>query len=105
MLVSAPGYSLKCSGVCPVQGYGAVDDFPAYFRARGSSWRLDIFAKGIDIKNWWKTDDEPIFTHGGDADNDGPFEAGWMEEAEVAKHISEAVDAWRKWQAPRPDAD
>ena len=29
----------------------------------------------------------------------GPFSAGWMEEAEVSKHIAEAVEAWRDSRA------
>jgi len=50
---------------------------------------------GVDIHNWAASDAEPIFTHDGDADEDGPFSAGWMEKAEVARHIAEAVEEWR----------
>lgn len=46
MKLEGDGWSGDFGGECPVQGDGEIDGRPFYFRARWSSWELDIAEPG-----------------------------------------------------------
>jgi hypothetical protein len=91
VLATGEGYSLDVGGACPVQGYGEVDGFPAYFRARGESWSLEILPLGADPRDW---EADAIWRTGGEHDGD-EFSASWLEGQVSAAYIAQAVAAWR----------
>lgn len=81
-------------GNCPVQAEGLIDGAPFYFRARGSHWSLSV--GGADVvgsPDWYH--EEPY--------GDGPFDAGWMEEAEARAFIEKGAELYRaSLEEPRP---
>lgn len=66
-------------GNCPVQAEGTVDGKEFYFRARYTSWRMEI---GSDAEPEWEC-------HG--SWGDGPYAAGWMPEAEARRIIEKCA--------------
>lgn len=95
--LSGDGWSGDFGGLCPVQGFGAVDGSPFYFRARGSSWELAVAVGGekngdaIDVACGARDG----FRHREDWPGDEDA-ASWMETADVTKCMERAVEAFRK---------
>ncbi|MHA6345950.1 hypothetical protein [Roseivivax sp. CAU 1761] len=72
---------------CPVQAEGSVNGRPLYFRARGTQWSLGIGKDPILAPDW-----RCRIPYEGD----GPYAAGWIDQDEALKFISQAVTWWRE---------
>ena len=72
-------------GSCPLQGYGAVDGHPFYFRARHDHWSLTI-AETLDLDPI----NTPYFVWGGEYAN-----ASYMEEDVGWQFVEEAIAVFR----------
>ena len=91
--IDEPGLTIKFYGACPVQGYGTVDGYPCYYRARDAG-SFEVFVKGTDLDQlghggWWADEvwEAPPF----DAD-------GWDEAAITEANIRAAVAQFREWR-------
>jgi len=82
-----PGIAItSLGGNCPVQGEGAIDGKPFYFRARGNHWSLGIGGEdGLSNPEW--THREPWGCE--------PFEAGWMSIETAVKMINRGAALYR----------
>ena len=74
-------------GQCPVQIEGQLMTGEYYyFRARGSSWRIEIYANEGDF---WDGRQKQLFTY---SEKYGEtFEAGWMLKREAIKFATQAI--------------
>ncbi len=72
-------------GNCPVQAEGRIDGTPFYFRARGSAWSFSVGEDAISRPDWSHQE-----SYG-----DGPFDAGWMSDAEARSFIQKAAILYR----------
>jgi hypothetical protein len=73
-------------GNCPLQAEGRIDGKPFYFRARGESWSLGIGGEPVLDPEWGHLEDW----------GDGPYSAGWMEEAEALRMIAKGAAMYRE---------
>lgn len=64
-------------GNCPVQAKGTINGTPFYFRARGEHWSFGVGNDPIGEPAWYHCE----------AWGDGPFTAGWMDEATARQLI------------------
>jgi len=72
----------ELGGMCPVQGFGTVNDSEWYFRARGNSWTLDV-------------DDKQVLCGAfHDADGGSQFAAGYMPIMHALKCIMVGLGEW-----------
>src|SRR4051812_24067155 len=98
-LQTAPGIIIDTiGGNCPVQAEGTIDDWPFYFRARGSHWSLEVAEPGFEPCG------EAVWEHRAKY-SDEQYAAGWMTEAEARAFIAQAVPLFLAWRADSPDVD
>lgn len=98
------GLQVFWGGNCPVQAEGRVDGLPCYFRARGESWQFCVAATPTGDPLDAYDHKGGTFYIEGQADETGKeseFRAGYMEDAEVKRHLSEAIDLFREWNRQR----
>ena len=94
--VTGKNWSGKIYGQCPVQGFGLVDGYPWYFRARWETWSMEISNdKDIDCKCL------PLvgFEIGGwifEEDWGKEFDAGYMDSSTVINLIEKAILLFRE---------
>ena len=81
-------------GLCPVQAEGTINGKPFYFRARGSSWRLNIGGEDLILKPEWSYEEDY---------GDGPFDAGYMSEEEARTFIQKAAEMYATLHATSTD--
>jgi hypothetical protein len=96
------GWEGEIGGACPVQGYGVVDGYPWYFRARGSCWSLDVAVDPLadPVGVGW---DVYGFSTGGEADEGEMFSASWMSFSEAWRHIEQGLLEFQGWNAMRQE--
>lgn len=99
--IYGPGWEGDFGGCVPVQGEGAIDGWPFYFKARCRHWELAVAPPGgdaVDVacgfsagwyvrrhyRRWPGVESQP---------------AGYMEVGEVASVMLEAVASFRVWRA------
>lgn len=87
--VSAEGVYLEFGGACPVQGFGMIHGHPAYYRARGRSWSIEIYPVGTKpeedhVHALWYVHEHPY------AFPDG----GWLHRDESIDNITRAAAAF-----------
>ena len=91
--IDEPGLQISFHGVCPVQGYGIVDDYPCYYRARDVG-SFEVFVRDTDLDQlgrggWWP---DVVWEA-------PPFDAdGWDEAAITEANIRAAVAQFREWR-------
>lgn len=88
--ISAEGVTFRIGGACPVQGYGTVHGHPAYYRARGRGWSLEVYSVGTDPESddrlspiWYVKESPYAFPDG-----------GWLHYEESRRNILKAADAF-----------
>jgi hypothetical protein len=85
------GYQVEFGGACPVQGDGAVDGFPCYYRSRGAGWSFSVYAVGVDTYN--DLEAAPIWEH---AETCYLWpDGGWVHTARSIACIERAVALFR----------
>jgi hypothetical protein len=85
--------SIRFGGACPVQGFGTVlGEYPCYYRARGSSWSLEVYEPGTDLEGDGLDDKRSLF-HVGESCYAWP-DAGWLSAAESCANIRKGVAAF-----------
>lgn len=80
----------ELSGYCPVQGSGYFDSIPFYFRARGSSWSLNVGIERVTV----------VKEYFGIYSEDDPYAAGWMQLEEATTLIEKCYKAWSQTDIP-----
>ena len=79
------------SGNCPLQIEGQLSTGEYYyFRARGSSWRIEIYKREADF---WEGKKLQLFTYS-EKYGDEQFAAGWMSKREAIKFATLAIDKY-----------
>ena len=71
-------------GNCPVQIEGKIRDHTFYFRARGSSWTVEVFKPENITETKWAYS-EPY---------GGQFEAGWISLLQAHVFLEKALIFW-----------
>jgi len=85
--------SITFGGACPVQGYGMIlDEFPCYYRARGTSWSLEVFEPGVDPQEDRLPRERSLFELG-EACYAFP-DGGWLSAEESVANIQRGVSAF-----------
>jgi hypothetical protein len=82
----------QIGGNCPVQAEGQIDGYGFDFRARGTTWSVEIYDGG----------DEPWITT--QKYGDEPYSAGWMTEDEALAFIEKAA-RWFRYERGAATAD
>jgi hypothetical protein len=81
-------------GNCPVQAEGTIDGYGFYFRARGTTWSVEIYDGGKEPWTTVQKYSEPT----------QPYAAGWMTEDE-AKGFIEKAARWFILERAEPASD
>jgi len=76
-------------GLCPVQYEGEIEGHPYYFRARGSTWSLELAQPGND-----SFISPVLYVWGYYGEPDDIYGAGYMEEKEVKTLIHEIANKY-----------
>jgi hypothetical protein len=85
--------SITFGGACPVQGYGLIrGEYPCYYRARGSSWSLEVYEPGVDLEGDGLDTDRMLFEHH-QCCYAWP-DAGWLSADESAANVKRGVAAF-----------
>lgn len=97
------GIDIEFDGACPVQGFGTIDAFPVYYRARGEHATIEVWPRGTR----WGGEEELRLP-----DSDGCFfhasapypwpDAGWLTAEESVAFIRVAAAAFRASTAWSP---
>jgi hypothetical protein len=94
-------------GLCPVQGGGALNGLPWYFRARHDSWQWAIAAAPhvdpVRVSLGWE---QAGWATGGAWGEPGGQDAGYMDLADAERLIRESAATFATWVAQEapPDA-
>lgn len=87
-------------GWCPVQGYGLIDGCAVYFRARWTSWSLEI-GRGPEVDEYGGPAHTAWVFRG---EYGMPGEAGWMNDFHVRWCLLVSVAVWRARGGRQADA-
>lgn len=77
-------------GNCPVQAEGLIEGKRFYFRARGSSWSMDVHPTATGLYESWPQDDKE-WVYEEDWGEDC-YAAGWMSEETARELIAKGAD-------------
>ena len=88
------GLDLHFYGACPVQGMGTLDGRVCYYRARGTGWRLSVWAAGVDIADDGLPEPDEEWFHG-DRECYAFPDGGWLHRDVSLANLRTALAAWR----------
>lgn len=93
--LSGDGWEGLFGGNVPVQGFGTLDGYEFYFRARGTSWTLYVAKSSESIYSGWSISR----TVPGNA-----YSAGWMSLNRVRRYMRFAAEQFRKRSSDTEEA-
>lgn len=92
------GWAGMLEGFCPVQGYGHVDTFNWYFRARHESWSFETYSAPFGPHGELPEEEAIVWETRADYGTE-TFDASWMPFSDAWRFIEESIAAFRTWRS------